>query len=351
MEEACGEDSHLVCEWVFERTSNARWAQVGEWLVDRPLRIIFILLLAWIVSRLARRAVDRFARSIAERTADHPDDELPDNPLLRRVVLLARFEEQKERAERRAITLGAMLKSLVSIVVWTTATFLILGEIGVSLGPLIASAGIAGIAIGFGAQSIVSDFLAGIFVLIEDQYGVGDVIDVGETTGKVEEVGFRTTRVRDINGVLWTVPNGNIERVGNFSQIWSMSVFDLEVSYETDIDHAMAVIKSVLDEVWTEDVDHATIIEEPEVQGVQAFGASSVVIRAVVKTDPAEQWATARLIRARIKKAFDEEGIEIPYPQRTVWLKDASGDGVDRSPASPQLDSSRSGEPSPGNPA
>ena len=147
------------------------------------------------------------------------------------------------------------------------------------------------------------------------------MVDVGEVTGTVEEVDLRTTRIRDIHGVLWTVPNGVIERVGNFSQVWSKSIFDIEVSYETDVDEAMVVIKRVLDEVWHEDVEHATIIEEPEVQGIQAFGPSAVVIRAAVKTDPAEQWATARMIRGRLKKALDEAGITIPYPQRTVWLK------------------------------
>jgi len=294
----CGGNPDLVCEWVFERTGSEVWAGLADWFVDRPLRILFIIMLAWIVVRVLRRVVNRFASAIAERSAQPPnEEELPANPIMRRVAILTQFERQRERAQKRAITLGDMLESLVSIVVWTVAAFLILGEIGVSLGPLIASAGVVGIALGFGAQSIVRDFLAGIFVIIEDQYGVGDVIDTGEATGTVEEVGFRTTRIRDVSGVLWTVPNGVIQRVGNYSQIWSST-------------------------------DAATIIEEPEVQGVQAFGPNAVVIRAAVKTDPAEQWAVARTIRARLKKAFDEEGIEIPFPQRTVWIKGDESDDV-----------------------
>ncbi len=321
---SCAQDQRLVCEWVFERTESEAWAQLADWFVDRPLRILFILALAWIVVRILRRVVARFAQAVASRSAQPPDEEdLPGNPVLRRVAVLARFEAHRDRAEKRALTLGSMLESLVSIAVWTTAGFLVLGEIGVSLGPLIASAGIVGIALGFGAQSVVRDFLAGIFVIIEDHYGVGDVVDVGDLTGTVEEVDLRTTRIRDIHGVLWTVPNGVIERVGNFSQIWSKSIFDIEVSYETDIDEAIVVIKQVLDKVWQEDVEHATIIEEPEVQGIQAFGPSAVVIRAAVKTDPSEQWATARMIRGRLKKALDDAGIDIPYPQRTVWLKNA----------------------------
>ena len=325
----CGGNPDLVCEWVFERTGSEVWAGLADWFVDRPLRILFIIMLAWIVVRVLRRVVNRFASAIAERSAQPPnEEELPANPIMRRVAILTQFERQRERAQKRAITLGDMLESLVSIVVWTVAAFLILGEIGVSLGPLIASAGVVGIALGFGAQSIVRDFLAGIFVIIEDQYGVGDVIDTGEATGTVEEVGFRTTRIRDVSGVLWTVPNGVIQRVGNYSQIWSKSIFDMEVAYDTDVDHAMAVMKRELDAAWHESTDAATIIEEPEVQGVQAFGPNAVVIRAAVKTDPAEQWAVARTIRARLKKAFDEEGIEIPFPQRTVWIKGDESDDV-----------------------
>jgi len=325
VESACGSSPNLICEWVFDQTDSETWAGIADWFLDRPLRVLLIIALAWLATRIGRRVVSRFATEVADRSTRQRSAELEDNPVLRRVSRLAQHKKQTARAEKRAVTLGAMLESLVSIVVWTTASFLILGEIGISLGPLIASAGIAGIAIGFGAQSVVRDFLAGIFVIIEDQYGVGDVIDVGEAIGTVEEVGFRTTQVRDLSGVLWTVPNGVIQRVGNYSQVWSQSVFDIEVSYDTDIDEAMAVIKVVLDEAWHQNEETATIIEEPVVQGVQAFGESAVVIRAVVKTDPAEQWAVSRMINGRLKKALDEAGIEIPFPQRTVWVKNDDG--------------------------
>ena len=328
LQSACGSDPNLICEWVFEQTDSEVWAGMADWFLDRPLRVILILFLAWLVARIGRRMVSRFAAGVATRSSQHRRAELDANPILLNVGRLAQHDQQAARAEKRAVTLGAMLESLVSIVVWTTASFLILGELGISLGPLIASAGIAGIAVGFGAQAIVRDFLAGIFVIVEDQYGVGDVIDVGEAVGTVEEVGFRTTQVRDISGVLWTVPNGVIQRIGNYSQIWSMSVFDIEVAYDTDIDHAMEVIKSVLDEAWHENEETATIIEEPEVQGVQALGESAVVIRAVVKTDPAEQWSVARMINGRLKKALDQAGIELPFPQRTVWVKNANGSSL-----------------------
>ena len=321
LQDACGSDPNLICEWVFEQTDSEAWASIADWFLDRPLRVVLILILASLAARIGRRIVSRFATEVGERSTRQRQAELQDNLLRRRVGRVAKQKEQTARAEKRSVTLGSMLESLVSIVVWTTASFLILGEIGISLGPLIASAGIVGIAVGFGAQSIVRDFLAGFFVIIEDQYGVGDVIDVGEAIGTVEEVGFRTTQVRDESGVLWTVPNGVIQRIGNYSQIWSKAIFDIEVSYDTDIDKAMVVIKTVLDKAWHENEETATIIEEPEVQGVQSFGESAVVVRAVVKTDPAEQWAVARMINGRLKKALDEAEIEIPFPQRTVWVK------------------------------
>ena len=326
--EVCGTDANLVCDWAFQRTGSETWARLADWLVDRPLRILFILVLAWFIVRVLRKVVRKFASEVAERSLRPRGVNDEDNALVRTARRLAEFEEHNVRAEQRAITLGAMLESLVSIVVWTTAVFLILGEVGVALGPLIASAGIAGIAIGFGAQSIVKDFLAGIFVIVEDQYGVGDIIDVAYTTGKVEEVGFRTTRIRDIGGVLWTVPNGEIQRVGNYSQVWSRSIFDINVSYDTDLDHATSVIKDVLVEIWQNGTPEATIIEEPEVLGVEELGSSSITIRALVTTDPAEQFTVARIVRARIKKAFDEAGIVIPFDQQTIWLRSADADSA-----------------------
>lgn len=325
---ACGASPNLICEWVFEQTDSEAWAKLADWLLDRPLRILFIVVLAWILVRVLQAMVHRFTDELAERGARPV--EANEKSLLHTPNRSAQREQHRVRAQRRAVTLGVMLDSLVSIVVWTTAAFMVIGELGVSLGPLIASAGIAGIALGFGAQSIVRDFLAGIFVIVEDQYGVGDVIDVGEAVGTVEEVGFRTTLVRDVSGILWTVPNGVIQRVGNYSQIWSKSIFDIEVAYDTDIDQAMVVIKQTLDAVWEENLEEATVIEEPEVQGVQAFGESAVVIRAAVKTDPAEQWTAARIINGRLKKALDEAGIEIPFPQRTVWVKNDDGASLTR---------------------
>lgn len=328
--EACGDDPNLLCEAVFEWTDNDTLAKLADWFVDRPFRIILILVVAWIVTRILRRAVTRFSEQLANRQRDSPPANDADPVLLaqlrRRVGRLAQIDQQRERASQRALTLGAVLRSLVSGVVWFVAALLILGQLEIDLAPLIAGAGIAGIAIGFGAQSMVKDFLSGIFVIVEDQYGVGDVIDVGDAVGTVEAVSLRTTQVRDIAGVLWTVPNGEIARVGNHSQLWSNSRLAIDVAYDTDIELATGVIKGVLDEVWHEGHEEATVIDEPVVLGVDAFGPDAITIAASVKTEPAEQWAVARLIRARIKVAFDEAGIEIPFPQRTVWIRNESSE-------------------------
>ena len=185
------------------------WAVLADWFIGRPLRILFVLFLTWAIVRVLRCVVRRFAAGVAERsTTGRAAEELEVGSLRRRVNLITQAGDSNDRSRQRAVTLGKLLESLVSIVIWTIAVFIILGEVGISLGPLIASAGIAGIAIGFGAQSIVKDFLAGIFVVIEDQYGVGDIIDVECATGKVVEVGFRTTRLRDWEGcLLYTSPS------------------------------------------------------------------------------------------------------------------------------------------------
>ncbi len=323
---ACGDRPGLWCEAVYKQTSSETAAKIADWVLDRPLRIVVIVVFAAIVARLVVRAIGRFVDSLvreAPASGGEPDEL---TRFERSVDRLRDLGERQARARQRAVTLGAVLKSVARAAIWFVAALLILGELDINLAPLIAGAGIAGVAIGFGAQSLVKDFLAGIFIIIEDQYGVGDIVDVGEAVGVIEEVTLRTTRLRDAAGVLWVVPNGEIRRVGNSSQLWSKSLLDIEVSYDTDVDVATTVIKGVLDALWHENDDVATIIEEPQVLGLESFGADAIVIRAVVKTEPSAQFAVARVIRARLKKAFDEAGIEIPFPQRTVWLRSEGGE-------------------------
>lgn len=328
--DACGPDPGNLCELVYDLTGNESLAQLSNW-IQAPLAALLILAGAWIVNRIVRRLISRtidnlLSRREAEQVSEAAEAEAKANaeqrPNLQQRALerALALKESSARSTQRTRTLGNVMLSLASIIIYTIAGLMALAEFDINLGPLIASAGIVGIALGFGAQSLVKDFLSGIFMLVEDQYGVGDVIDVGDAAGVVEAVNLRTTQLRDVHGTLWHVPNGEIRRVANKSQEWARTVLDVEVAYDTDIASAMAVIKRVADEVWEEAPENATILEEPEIWGVEAFGASAIAIRLAMKVEPAEQWATARLVRGRLKEALDAEGIEIPFPQRTVWM-------------------------------
>jgi small-conductance mechanosensitive channel len=319
-----------LSRWVGDLTGQ-------QWLEDlvavsiEPLAEAFgIIVLAWITSRLVRRGIAK----IVEEMKD-PDHQRRIGLIKKRVRLGALQEGDRPRSLRRiqrADALGALLKSVASGVIWTVAAFMVLGAFGVNLGPLIAGAGIVGVALGFGSQALVRDFLSGIFMLVEDQYGVGDIIDAGEAAGVVEGVGLRTTRIRDVNGTLWHLPNGEIQRVGNMSQEWARTLLDVGVSYGTDIDQAAGIILDVATRMAAEDDYVPAFLDEPEIWGVERLGPDSVDIRLVVKTKPGDQWGIGRELRRRIKLAFDAAGIEIPFSQRTVWLR-TDATGADRAPA------------------
>ena len=318
--DACGADPGWLCRWMFERTGNELLSSASEWLIHRPLKIILILLGAFLLSRIARRA----ARGLVGRIAKTSTSDKLANIRSRGPTRFLADEEEKEnsRAQARANTLSTVLSSLISVVAWGAALLMILGEFNVNIGPLLAGASIAGVAIGFGAQSIVKDFISGLFMLIEDQFGVGDTVDLGHASGTVEAVTLRSSTIRDVAGTVWHIPNGEISRVGNKSQIWSRAMLDVEVAYETDLRLAEGVIQRVADELW-EDPEWGgdELMGEPEVWGIQSLGASGIAIRLVVKTQPAMQWKVERELRMRIKEAFDEAGIEIPFPQSTIWLR------------------------------
>lgn len=317
LRDACGSDPTQFCEWVYDQTSNETLASIVAWAVDRPLRILIIVVVAFVVSRVLRRAIEHFGERLTDDKKNETLQELRQGRAGRFLI----DEQSEQRSAARTETLTSVLGSAANMTIWTVAGLMILGEVGISLAPLIAGAGIAGVAIGFGAQSIVRDFLTGFFMLVEDQYGVGDVVDVGDVSGTVEKVTLRTTVLRDVTGNVWHVPNGEISRVGNMSQLWSRAVLDIDVAYDTDLRYAQGIIQRVADEVWQDpDFDGGDIIDPPEVWGIENMGADGISIRLVVRTDPAEQWAVARELRLRIKEAFDEAGIEIPFPQRTVWI-------------------------------
>jgi moderate conductance mechanosensitive channel len=305
-----GEAANQLCVTVGRLTGNETLANLAP-LLAPLLRIGLIVLLATAALLLIRRGVGRFVRRVKERGMAKIEASVPEE---RSDIAIA-------RATMRAETIASVLRSFATIVILVLTLLMVLGELRINLGPLIAGAGIAGVAIGFGAQTLVRDFLTGIFMLIEDQYGLGDIIDTGEAAGTVEAISLRTTRLRDVNGVVWYVPNGEIRRVGNKSQEWSRAVLDIGVAYDTDIEHASAVIRRVADELAADPEWGPQLMDEPEVWGVEDFGDSEITIRLVLKTRPLQQWKVARAYRGLLKPAFDAEGIEIPFPQRTVWVR------------------------------
>jgi moderate conductance mechanosensitive channel len=316
LSDACGQDPGLLCRRVFESTHDSTLAASADFVVGKPLTILAIVLAAALVNRLARRAIKRGLRRLASgglrERFGAARKRRPGGSLLD-----ADTGEISVRSTQRVEALATVLRSVASFAIWTIAIFMILGEFGINLGPLIAGAGIIGVALGFGSQSLVRAFLSGIFILVEDQYGVGDTVDLGEATGVVEVVSLRTTRVRSVDGTVWHVPNGAIARVGNKSQHWSRALLDVQVAYGTDISHAREVIKRVADDVHQE--RSGWVLEEPELWGVEELGPHGIAIRLVIKTQPSRQWDVSRLVRERLKEAFDEEGIEIPFPQQMVW--------------------------------
>ena len=283
--------------------------RVSTWLLDHGLRIAAIVLIAIVVRFVLRRAVRRLVRRTVESRLAAS---LEANPITR--VLATATGATSERRRQRTETLGSVLSSLISAVVLSVALMMVLSEFDIDLAPLLASAGVAGVALGFGAQSLVKDFLSGIFMLLEDQYGVGDLIDTGEATGTVEEVTLRITKLRDPTGVAWYVRNGEIVRIGNKSQGWSTAIVDLQVSYTEDIDRVQALLATVVAEIYADPEWHDQFVEEPTVAGVEQITGTAMTFRIIAKTGPDEQFAVQREIRERAKVAFDAAGVQAPVP-------------------------------------
>lgn len=343
--DACGADPSFICREVLERTDSRAWAEAADIAFAKPLKIAVVLVVAWVVVRILNRIIDQFVHTLSNqeepgrrikrrlRRSPIASGALPDRVLQTGAVSI--------RAAARAETLGHVLRSISAFAVWTIAALTVLGELGINLGPLVAGAGIAGVAIGFGAQSLVRDFLAGIFLVVEDQYGVGDIIDVGDVggtlvSGTVESVSLRSTRLRSVNGTVWHVPNGTILRVGNMSQQWARALLDISVAYESDIDQAQAVIKRVADETWQDPTWAGLVLEEPEVWGVEDLAPDGVTIRLVVKTKPAEQFNVLRELRGRIKGALDHASVDFATAPRSVWVGRDPGRSVDATEDDPE---------------
>ncbi|WP_432485944.1 mechanosensitive ion channel family protein [Kineococcus esterisolvens] len=294
-------------------------SEVGQFLLDKPLKILIVLVVCFVARYLLLRLIGRVATGIATGASRLGGRGTKRYGLLESSPLLS------ERREQRAGTIASVLKSATTLVLGIAAVMSVLDIVGVSIAPFLASAGIAGVAIGFGAQALVKDFLSGFFMLAEDQYGVGDVVDLGDATGTVEAVGLRVTRLRDVQGTVWYVRNGEIIRVGNQSQGWARAVLDVSVAYDADVAHVQEVLQRVGDALAEEEDWKPLVLERPDVWGVEQMAADAIVLRLVVKTAPLQQWAVQRELRRRIKAAFDAAGIEFPFPQRTVWLRNDGG--------------------------
>src|SRR5690349_3677666 len=291
MPASCQDNNSWTCAAVYDWTGNETLANGATWLIGKPLAILVIILAAVLVRWLASKAIDRVVRR-----AEHAS--LPGG----------RQGHAYNRRAARARGLGSLLKSITTTVVFGIAVVMILDELGMNVAPILASAGVLGLAVGFGAQNLVKDFLSGVMMMIEDQYGVGDEVDLGEAIGTVEHVALRVTRVRDVDGTVWYVRNGEILRVGNASQNWARTVLDVNVGYDQDLRKVREVLQDVAHGLWDDDDYRDVILEEPEVWGVQALNPDWVTVRVTLKTAPLKQWGVAREMRERIKARFDHEG-------------------------------------------
>jgi len=221
--------------------------------------------------------------------------------------------------EQRVRTLVGLLQGVGVVFIALVTIFMILQVMGVNVAPLLAAAGVFGLAVSFGAQSLVKDVISGLFMLWENQFGVGDVIRVGETAGLVEKVTLRVVVLRDIHGTVHIIPNGEIKQISNLTRSWSRAVLEIGVAYKENVDRVMEVMRDVGREMWEDDAWRPLLLEEMVVPGVESFGDSAVVIRMMAKTLPLKQWDTARELRRRLKNRFDAEGIQIPFPHRTFY--------------------------------
>lgn len=271
----CGNDG-----WVCEVLSTAG---------VRGLRIAAIVVVGFVVARAGTRLAARSVESLGAR---------------------APLAETSPRAQLRAKTLSGVVASGVRVVVWAVVVLIVLDELGVNLGPILAGASIAGVAIGFGSQTLVRDFVSGFFVLVEDQFGVDDVVTIGDTTGTVEEVNLRVTRLRAADGTVWYIPNGEIRKVGNAAKDWSKALVDVPLPAKSDLARATA---SIVDEVRALAADaqwSGALLEEPEVLGVEDLGTDGPTVRVAAKTSPAQRSRVARELRARIASRLQRDGID-----------------------------------------
>jgi small-conductance mechanosensitive channel len=294
-----------VCERVWQITKSTWFAESSYYILVKPVRILLIVLVALLVRWLLHKAINRLVRTTANA-------QVPTilRPLRERIP--SGTEEpssvQPERRRQRAQAIGSVLRNTVSVVVFSVAGLLVLSELSFDLGPLLASAGIVGLAVGFGAQTLVKDLIAGLFMLVEDQYGVGDTVDLGEATGVVEAIGLRTTTVRDGNGVVWYIRNGEIVRVGNKSLGWAMVTVDMPIGFAS-VEEANGILARAVDGMAHDPQYAGDFVEPPEVLGVEQVTVDGAIVRTVAKTTAEGQFRVLRELRRRLTEALEEAGV------------------------------------------
>lgn len=266
-----------------------------EWLATSGLRVMLIAIAVIVLLALLKRAVAKL-RSVLEGAIPN------------------------EAQIKRAYTLTHIVRDVARIVIFFAGVLMILSEIGIDMAPLLAAAGLGGLAIGFGAQSLVKDLISGFFILLENSVRVGDVVEVAGVSGLVEEIELRTIRLRDLSGNVHVVPNGVIDKVKNMTKDYSYSLFKIGVAYREDVDEVMGVVREIAEELRSDLQFKDDILEPLEMMGVDEFADSAVIIKCRIKTQPIKQWRVGREMNRRIKKTFDARGIEIPFPHQTIYL-------------------------------
>jgi len=308
------------------------WDNITDYFGDKENKVariiltIIVAIIAWILGRIVIHAATRGLRKGIPRRRRRVLGLGTKDVSTAKDLLQERLEA--ERRQRRARTIGVALRSAFGALVLTLAFATILTQVGIEVGPIIAAAGILGVALGFGAQSLVKDILSGIFILLEDQYGVGDVVDLGEASGAVEEVGMRATRLRSLDGTVWFVPNGEIRRVGNKSRLWSRAMIEIRVHYSQNLEEAHdALLDAAITATQREEIA-PHVLSAPTVPGVESLAADAVVLRVFVQVQPGQQWDVERAIRAEIQHVFRERGIRLAFSENRVYV----GDGSERLP-------------------
>ena len=280
--------------------------KVLDWIVSSGLAVLVVVIVTFVAVSLFRLAAKRLENTLVARSERRSQG------------------DADGEVKQRIHTLAELLKKAGITVIWIIAGMTILKEMGIDIGPLLAGAGIVGLAVGFGAQNLVRDVVSGFFILLENQVGVGDVAVINGTGGLVEEVNLRTIVLRDATGTVHVFPSGAIGTLSNMTKDWSAMVFDIGVGYGEDTDRVSGIMMSVAEELRSDEEYGDRILEPMEVMGVDSFGDSAVVIKARLKTKPIQQWAVGREYRRRLKKAFDKQGVEIPFPHRTITWADSS---------------------------